>query len=389
MGSGCNSSNNNVFQSGSTSDKNVTYTGPSIAALGICTNDKLSEVEGIILQKIIDFSTGVGICIPNIDLTACELFTNYVTGCCSSSCNELDDLMSIIFDSLCTLYTDYTTLKTELDNFLNTTYAASCLGLTNPTLTQLLQELLTEFCVLKSTVAALQTQVNTLSSGLSTTIGNQILSSIQSCNSQVSKSGTGASATVTFKGFVPIGGIIPYGGPTAGLFSGGLGLANTEMCGWAIANGDNGTWDMREEVPVGAGAGVMGGSTLPSNTNGANYGMGALVGQAFHTLVIAEIPSGSFSGSGTHTHDIIGVSVNTSTNGAGSNASFCLDVCTAIPGFPLANTNCAGTANGVPVVFSGKISTATVSISGTTAGGGEPHENRQPSRALIFIQRIS
>lgn len=392
MGSGCSSNNNSIFLSGGTSDKTIIYTGIPIPGLGICTNDKLSEIEAVILQQVVNFSTGLGICIPNIDLTACALFSSYVTGCCSSNCNELDDLMSIIFNSLCTLYTDYTTLKAEIDAFLNTSYSAPCLGLSNPTLAQLLQALLTAFCTLQGQVTVLQTQFNTLSSGLSTTIGNQVLAMFQTCTgpNSVVKSGSGSSATIALKGFVPIGGFYGYVGPTAGLFdSTGLGITGTAACGMAQMNGLNGTTNLMGQVPIGLT--TMGG-TLPSNASGLSVPtVNTQIGEVNHTLS----PSESSMPSHSHTitdksHDHV-LQFDNRVDGriTGGGANNRVDLTGG------GGSNTSSPSKGIapnPSIINGYIAQSFTGINSTNAAAGTSatgHNNIQPSTGVIWIQRIS
>lgn len=388
MGSGCTGSNNDFFQK--IEDFKIKYTGPAINALGICNGDTLNEIEAVVLQKLLDYSTGIGISIPSIDLTTCDLFKQDLT--CCQTCTDLPCLMKAYLTGLCTLFTDFTTLQNLITTLLNGPYNIGCLSNlgTNPTLNTIIQELIFEFCALVTTVNNLQIQVNNLSSGLNTTIGNFLLTAIQSCNTQVSKSGSGASATITFKGFTPLNGIIAYGGPTTGLFdSTGLGLVNTEMCGWALCNGNNGTIDMRENVPMGAGAGVMGGSgSGPSNIGTpSNYGMGALVGEPKHILLTAELPTTSVSVSGTHSHDLLAVSDAKSTTNI-SNNIWVIDCTTTAPG--TVGPDSSTPPYNIPMTFGGKVLPTTISLTGGITGASNtPHENRQPSRALIFIQRIA
>lgn len=395
MGSGCTTNNttSGYFQSG-ISDKGVIYSGPSIPALNICHNDTLSEVEAVILDRIIKYSTGLGICIPNIDLTACDLFKNQITSCCVTDCNELDDLMKIIFDSLCILYTDFKALDTKYTD-LTTGYVTGCLAnvTTNSTLKQILQELLTEFCVLKSQVATLTTTVNTLSAGLNTTIGNFLNSAILSCNTQVSKTGTGASLQINFKGFTPLSGIIMYDGSLSLFDASGLGRPNTEMCGWALCNGNNGTPNFQGFVPVGTTTMLTTpdalGGTVPYNLNDTG-------GEVKHLLAPSE------SGTATHTHTVnehgghdhsffFNRQQHVSLNGSSSNNA--MDATGAlIPG--TSGNNTAGTNPFVAKVPSDVTAFISKSNTGITLDSfGTPaltaHENRMPYRAVYFIKRVA
>lgn len=392
MGSGCTSNCPSIFQQGPT-DKTITYTGPAITSLGICTNDTLSEIEAIVLQKLVDFSQGIGINIPDIDLSSCDLFKEFIT--CCEGCTDLNCLMNVIFTSLCILDSRITTVEDLVNDLLNGPYDKGCLSNlgNNPTLKQIIQELILEFCALKSQVTALQTQVNNLSNGLNTSIGNFLRNALLTCQTpNIVKSGTGASFTASFNGFVPIGAIMPYAGPVQGIFdTNGNGLANGPLCGYHLANGLDGTTDMREETPVGAGAGAMGGGTLPSNTNGANYSTGLLFGQATVTLASNQCAMPAHSHTITDkSHDHVfqfanrvngritsgGANNYVDLTGVGNNTSSPSQGRTANPGYVIGY---------IEQAFTGITSTnASGAISATT-----PVENRQPSRALLFIQRMS
>lgn len=236
MGSGCNSGCSNYFGK-KTLDSTVEYTGPPILSLGICTHDMLNEVDAVILQKIINYSTGVGISIPDIDLSACAAFASCVS--CCGTCTDLPCLLECYRSTICSIFDDVEELKDEIDTLLNGPYDIGCLTnlSANPTLNQIIQALITQYCTLLSSYNTLQTTVDGITANLSTNIGNFLLNAVTTCTGtgNVIKSGSGATASIAFKGFTPIGGLMPFGGTTAGKFDGtGLGLAGTDMCGWAL-----------------------------------------------------------------------------------------------------------------------------------------------------------
>ncbi len=382
MGSGCSNSSNGINLFGSlTSDKKVQYTGVPVPGLGICTGDFLNEVEAVILQKLVDFSSGIGINLPNIDLTVCDLFKTYIT-CCDTACTDLPCLMNIVIQSLCVLYGDFNTLNSEITTLLAGPYNTSCLTLgTNPTLTNIIQELLIEFCALKAQVSALSTTVTNLSAGITTTIGNFLNTSLQSCQkSGLVKTGTGSSFLATFKGFVPIGAILEYHGPTAGLFDGtGLGITGTDACGWALSNGNNGTRDKRGFVGVGAING-MGGGSLDSHVVDAGaspsavYSPEDVVGEIRHQLVSAEIPSmGVTISDPGHYHGFVGRQDRYKFG----QDQFAINA--------IENTSSAGSGLFLTTVIAPSFTGITASL----AGGSGKHENRQPSKASLYIERIS
>lgn len=387
MGSGCNPSSSSF---GSvmrpTPDSSIIYTGAPIAALGICTGDTLAEVDATILQKIVSLSQGNGISLSDIDLTQCACFTQQTGDCGNIPCTTLTCILQAYLDCLCSMYTDLQTVKTDMDS-INGPYNVKCLsGVTsNSTFSAIMQELITEYCNLVTTVAGIETQLDGLN--VSGSVGNFLQTALTSCTGtgNLIKSGTGASFTAAFKGFVPVGAVVPYAGLTAGKFdSTGLGLTGTDMCGWALANGLNGTVDMRELVPVGVGAGAMGGGTLPSVADGSNYSLNQLFGEAKHILTVDELPSTAspinISDPG-HSH---GIRAEFTGKSGINEAAWVI------------KQDIGATGNPPPTepfqVFSGTnyIQNSFTGISASISfGKGIGHETRQPSRALYYIQRIN
>lgn len=400
MGQGCNSGCSSTYFGSLTPDKRIEYTGVSIPSLGICTHDLLSEVDAVILQKILDFSTGIGISIANLDLTGCACFTASI-GCCGA-CTDLNCILQAYADCLCSMYTDLQVVKTKIAEMYDGPYVVDCLTAnssgaitTASKLPAIVQELITEFCDLYGQVQIIQAFIDNFTTTINTTIGNFLLSAISSCqgNTSVIKSGTGATASIAFKGFVPVGGIIPYGGPTAGLFNSvGLGLANTTMCGWALCNGLNGTVNMIGQYPLGS---LNMGGTPPTNTVGEiNLPLLATVGVASVTLTAAEIPSVAITGSLTdpgHNHAINLDRTGLSTAGGGATQGIAIidnaNLCTIGGGIPNTPTSGFGGASPTMAIVTSKTG---ISLAGAaTAGGGGSHNNIPPSTILYYIQRIS
>src|ERR1700719_2078586 len=93
-------------------------------------------------------------------------------------------------------------------------------------------------------------------------------------------------------------------------------------------------------------------------TGGANYPLGQAAGEETHTLTVAEMP--------THTHELPGLAVPATAGGPGANAKFAI-----------AATNPYRTSSAATV----SMKTGAVA----TAGGSQPHTNRQPFLAINFI----
>lgn len=395
MGHACSSGCSNYFGK-LVPDTGVQYTGPAIASLGICTGDYLSEVDAVILQKIIDYSTGVGISIPSIDLTTCGAFTGCTLACCNT-CTDLPCLLECYKTAICSIFDDVATLKTEVTGFL-TGYDVKCLtGVTSTSLVNLvLQELINEFCALVSNFNTLQTTVGGITGSLSTNIGNFLLNALTSCTGtgSVIKTGTGASASIAFKGFTPIGGIMPFGGTTAGKFDGtGLGLAGTDMCGWAMCNGNNGTINMMGQVPVGLTN--MGGS-LPTNATGLSITTaGTQIGEKTHLLTSTESALASHSHGVTEPNGGLGhqhpLYFELSAGQLGSGVNNYIDPTTTT------NSNTSyrdGKSTYHPAsapyiaAYIGAV-TSGITINNASASAVTAHNNMQPSTGLLYIQRVS
>lgn len=159
----------------------------------------------------------------------------------------------------------------------------------------------------------------------------------------------------------PIGGIMMYSGSYAANFDiTGLGLPDTDMTGWALCNGNNGTPDLRGRFVVGTldmpsdGADDLAAEVDPVNGN-TNYGMGNTGGEEKHELTIPEMPE--------HNH----------LNNEDFNVVLTAD-----------NT---GTISGPDNIDDEPKLTEYDTI--VSQGDGEPHENRPPYYALAYIMRIA
>lgn len=394
MGHACNAGCSNYFAK-LIPDTGVQYTGPAIAALGICTGDYLSEVDAVILQKLIDYSTGVGISITSIDLTTCDAFADCLD--CCGTCTDLPCLLNCYKNTICSIFDDLTELKADVAALLDGPYDTGCLtGLaTNPTLNQIIQRLILQFCELSAAYNTLQTQVNGITANLSTNIGTFLYNAIGSCQGTgvLNKTGPGASTTFSLKGFVPIGTVMPYAGDMSKFDSSGLGRSGTDACGWAVANGNNGTVNMSGLVPVGTTSGVMGSPVTggsPSSSQPLSYNSTA--GEFNHTLTGLQIPSVSVAGSITdpgHDHPFYFHAEPAQSGNSTQKVNFIGSI-NAWTGST--STGLAPSGNGSvgpTTAYIGKATTGITLSGASTGGGGQSHNTMQPYRALYFIQRVS
>lgn len=394
MGSGCNPSLASSIMR-PVPDTSVIYTGPPIPMFGICTGDTLAEIEAVVLGKIVDFSSGIGINIPDIDLTTCDCFKSKVT-CCANSCSSLICILEAYLDCMCDLYNDVVIIKREVADILGP-YDTKCLvGVTGTSLfSAIFQEVIVELCQAEADITNIKNILANLTSTITSTVGNWLLTAIQSCQiGSVIKSGSGSSVQIKFQGFVPVGGIIMYAGPIAGVFdSSGMGLNPGPACGFALCNGNiqGGitTVDMRGFKPVGVNDGSMGSAAqAPEVDNAINPGQGYSLNN--HGGQIKVALTGPMCSIPSHTHAVNdpGHSHILAFGGDTFNGTKFSNM------MKFDGNNLSSTLDGVADIgnIHVKIKNNTTGITiGASSGAGTPaapHENRDPYKALYFIQRI-
>ena len=409
--SACNTSDCNVFQKGP-SDQQVTYTGSQVI-LGtntVCTGSSLLEVENIVLQTLKNYSTGVGISIPGIHLTtgACATLFSSCIACCGT-CTDLPCLLECYHTAFCTLYTDVTLLQTEIGALLGP-YNTACLSngiTTNSTIAAIIQEIILELCKAETDITNLQTAVGLINTNLNINIGNFLATAIFSNQNNsgltgpnIIKTGSGATTKLEFRGFSPVGSLLPFVGPLTSRFDGSNnGIINTDCWGWVLCDGLSHTvngvtitaQNMTGQAPVGLS--TMG--SLPSNATGLTLtAVGQNLGEVNHTLLTAEVPSSPIGGSLTdpgHDHAFQfathGYPTNNSTSQGVSTYDTSGGTVTQGGGIPPVPTNTGGVASPLtPTVLK---SQTGISLSGASVSGGNgSHNNLQPSNGVYYIQRI-
>jgi microcystin-dependent protein len=204
-------------------------------------------------------------------------------------------------------------------------------------------------------------------------------------NGQKLTNGAAATLSTTSKDFVigsqmyKIGEVRMWHGAVAN-------IASTWGAGWQLADGTNGTADLRDRFIVGA---------------GTSYAVNATGGAANVSLTTAQLPAHSHGiNDGGHAHGVADPGHAHGVNDPGHSHSLGSAVPNNIPGNQLAlngtvnsssvnATQPAGT--GISIAGAGTgigIVGATTGISIQNTGSGTAHENRPPYYALCFIEYV-
>ena len=178
----------------------------------------------------------------------------------------------------------------------------------------------------------------------------------------------------------PIGAIMDWTGSFAGNFDASGKGVSTQLLGWALANGANGTVDARgrfivmaiDNVPD-ANSNPLHAEVDPTIAGNPNYTLGFTGGEAQHTITLNEIPQHDhdFNDPG-HTHidgnfdRILQVTGQNTVDGVDNTPS---------PPEP-------------DVVNSAVLPNSSTNITFNAQGGSQPHNNLPPYLVLAKIQRI-
>jgi len=336
------------------SDQCVQYTGPDIDSLGICQGDPLSTFEAAIVERLLSFSDGSGIVIDDLVTSGCSFMSNQLGALPKSLLNVLQ----ILWDTGCTLKEMIDEIDESIAN--NPVFNTACLsGLpSNPTRDDILQAAVNLICSIKTTVDAIPSTYVKLSD--LTTLVTQIVNNINS--------GGGSTPQNNAK-MVPYS-VMAYFGPLSNFDSGGAGISSLGFEKIYLCNGQNGTPDLRGRVIVGAIRNVPGGGLDTAvdpalNPNNPNWALNDKQGTAYHTLTIPQMPA--------HTHGI-------TDPGDRHNFTYGLDS----GGNRFSSNWMKHDAN----TASKQTQTNTTGITINSAGGGQPHNNIQPSIAGYYIMYI-
>lgn len=333
------------------SDQCVQYTGPDIPLLGICQGNSLSQFEAGVVTALLSLLDGTGITPADVTVENCA-FLQSILGVKSPT---LSNLLQMLIDGECTLKSLIDQINTQINN--NPSFNAACLtGLpANPTRDDILQAAVLLLCNLKATVDLFPSTYVALSdlNSLVTTIVNNIISGGGAFNSRM----------VPFVAY-------EYYGPLSNFDGSGIGVPALGFAKVYLCNGGNGTPDKRGRVAVGAIRSIPGGPSLdpavdPTNPNNPNWALNDKAGENVHLLTVNEIPS--------HSHTVTDPGHNhTLTYGLDNGG----------------NRFSANWMKHDSNSASRQTQNATTGISIDATGGGQVHNNIQPSIAAYYIMYI-
>lgn len=347
----------------------VKWRGAVYAALGICKGDSLTFVVETIIDQILLLLQGVET-NPDVDLSTCPAIQTALAG----KDPTLDNLLQVLINRDCTLVELIEEVRDSIPTTDPYAFTLQCItpvgAPSNPN--AIIQGLINKVCALEVIVDGLGTSVDQI---INTEVGNYIGTNIQSLgNRGIRKSGSGSSTVLTFLALVPPLCPIAYTGPLSNFDANGKGMAGTSYEDWYLLSGIAGLPDWRGRVPVASVAGVPGGpldaAVDPANplNPGTNYVNGVKFGENFHRNTIQEIPS--------HVHTV---------NDPGH-----------VHGMPdyvmFADVAVEGGIGGSPdwQLKNATTKSAQTGITINAAGGGDIHENRQPSIAITgWIMRLN
>jgi len=362
-----------------TSDKCVKYTGVDVPLLGIENGDSLSYVEQALITFITSVVDGSGVKISLEEDDYCELVSQYLQAC--STVTALD-LFKALVKAACNLQEQIDDIVEDIET-IEADYTVDCLeGVSSGDGTHaIVQAVITKLCEIDEALTLLATDVDT----------NYV--KISDINSYIAAYlADQETANRYYTRMIPYTAVEYYG--SLGFFDAtGAGIANTEWEKIYLCNGLNGTPDKRGRSPIGAINGVPGptpDSTVnPSSdpTFNPNYSVLDTAGANKVTLTTPQIPSHDHTATVNeepHTHTL---AVDETVDGPElTDDSYIANVrdSESTNNYILSEASIGQTPN------VGKVLEAetgiTVSISST--GGGQAHDNKHPVIACYYIMHI-
>lgn len=334
-----------------TYDNCIKYTGEDIELLGICKGDPISKVEEVIIEKLLEFADGQGITLSDLTLANCPELQTTLDG----ESPTLARIVQLLWDNQCTL-------KGLIEDLAPSSYAFNTACLTglpaNPKTEDILQAALNLLCSIKTTVDSFPTIYVKISDL------NALVTQIIQNNTQTPTGG------VSYKDRMVPYEAVPYFGPLSNFDNTGKGLASVGFDKIYLCNGLNGTPDARGRVIVGAVRNVPGGTldvavnpANPNNIQPVDYALNDKFGENFVKLTTNEIPNHSHPVSDPGHRHTLPPKIHQDGDSAGGEG---------------------GSNEKAPRVTL-YTTTDTTGITIGAVGGGQAHNNRQPSIAANYI----
>lgn len=349
------------------SDNCVMYTGPEVPLLGICTGDTLSKFEASVVAQLLTLVDGTGIKPKDITI-GCSWLKDQL----GILPTNLNNVLQLLLNSSCTLKSLVEQIQAQLID--NAVFNTACLtGLpANANKDQILQAAINLLCSVKITVDAFPTTYVKISDFDS--LVTQIVTNI--INGETDEEDP---VIQNFQKMIPFV-AMEYYGPLSNFDSSGKGMSSLGWDKIYLCNGSNGTPDRRGRVAVGAIRSVPGGametSVDPSSSAlNPNWAVNDKYGKTSETLNIGQIPNHTHPLTDPgHKHSVNGISGGDDNNNNNTQRFAGGDKGTAESGFFFTNTVA--------------IQNSPTGITVAPAGGGQPHNNIQPSIAAYFIMYI-
>lgn len=249
MGSGCNSNTTpKCPEDQMTSSNCVLWQGQAYPNLGVCTGDSLTEVGDVILKNLEQFAEGEGFSLKTMT-AKCETLEVKL----KNTDYSLYSIVKLALDNQCDLQSAIDQLNATVEEN-KVTIDATKLCPAAETNQEIQQCIIDSIVELKKSLENITTQLGdvtnnstSITNTITSSIGQFIQANINSCNGGIQKSGTGATAKIDFVGIVPPGGYL-WGEFDISKFD-STGMGTDVYCGYALANGRNGTIDMRHRIP--------------------------------------------------------------------------------------------------------------------------------------------
>lgn len=338
------------------------YTGADVPELEICEGNTLADVESKIFEKLISALNGTGITIE--DFISCSTITTLLDGEAPTAATLLQALTT----NACVVETAIAEINTRLNAPFSIN--APCLTLpTAPTRDDVIKATATKVCTVSDTVDVIFDDY---------VKSSELCDMVNACLEDVVNTGVVIPENTKMPKYV----YMAYDGPLTVFDSSGKGIAAVGYDKVYIANGNNGTKDLRGRGVAGANTGVVGGTldaaVDPSVIANAGYSItqGSKKGVYTDTLTVNQIPSHPHTATqAAHTHVTVGIGSDAAltsnspvqeSHSTGGNLGYGLNGTSAAPSV-------------------GKTSAATPAITVASAGGGQPHNTLDPIYGVVWI----